>query len=154
MNRLFAITLVISHLGCAPRQEILKDDAVNGLWSFSLPGELRFTKPGGKTTDNYSAVHEVSMDGDLKKLKYLLDNGEDPNKRASAGSTPIIFAAVEGKVNVINMLIQYGAKVNATNDSGYTALDYALDIKNKNTVSFLLKNGAKKGNELQKTENK
>lgn len=70
------------------------------------------------------------------KVKFLLDNGGDPNFSDKEGNTPLIALFMytikqktfphdyEGTVQVIELLKQYGADVRHKNNEGYDALYY------------------------------
>ena len=70
------------------------------------------------------------------KVKFLLDNGGDPNLPDKEGNTPLIVLFMytikqktfphdyEGTVQVIELLKQYGADIHHKNNKGYDALYY------------------------------
>ena len=64
----------------------------------------------------------VSSVGALDSVKFLLDNGADPNIQADDGRTALMRAAVNGKLDVVTMLIDHGADSNFENEDGHTAL--------------------------------
>jgi len=59
--------------------------------------------------DLIDAVYE----GDLEKVKKLLDEGEDVNARDDYGRTPLHYASIYGIVDVVKFLVEKGADINA-----------------------------------------
>jgi ankyrin repeat protein len=62
------------------------------------------------------------------------------NKRGDGGSTPLMWAALEGDIEPVRMLLGAGADPNLKNDAGATALMWA--IPDLPIVSLLLERGA------------
>ena len=68
---------------------------------------------------------------DIKTVKALLDKGADVNVKDNSGSTPLIYAARNGRTEVLKALIDKGAEVNAKDINGNTPLIWAacMDIQ-------------------------
>ena len=49
-------------------------------------------------------LHEAASDGDLHLVKYLHHSGANLTAKNNKGSTPILLAAINGKIGVINYL--------------------------------------------------
>lgn len=88
-------------------------------------------------------IYKAIQDGDIKKVKALLEeNPESVNTRNEYGTTPLFLATMRGKVEIMMLLINKGADVRAKNSNGFTALDTAVYSGNKQAVELLITNGA------------
>ena len=65
---------------------------------------------------------KVARQGDLARLKSLLDAGADPNRRDANGSTALIEAAAGGQTAAARALVAAGANPNLTSSGGRTPL--------------------------------
>ena len=74
--------------------------------------------------------------GDIEKVKQLINNGVDVNKKSN-GMLPIHYAAKFNRVDVIKLLITGGSEIHATCDKGYTALRHAEKTNATDAASFL-----------------
>lgn len=99
----------------------------------------------GASPDAIDVVHGATplyyaaLAGNVPILKYLLEQGADPN----AGRIgPLHAAASEGRVGVLNVLLEAGADVNRTGSRGETALFSAVSAGSHPAVRLLLKRGA------------
>jgi ankyrin repeat protein len=82
-------------------------------------------------------------DGDLEKVKQLLERGADVNaKDEILGETALMWASSNGQKEVVEFLIEKGADVNAKTRFGNTALMYASEKGHKEVVELLIKKGA------------
>lgn len=64
---------------------------------------------------HFTPLEEAARDGDLTRVRRLLDAGADPNAPGEAGDTPLYFAARgrgKERVAVARLLISRGADVN------------------------------------------
>ena len=62
--------------------------------------------------------------------------------RYSDGSTPLTWAAMEGRTSLVGRLLDHGAEVAQADKFGKTALHQATDREHKDTVELLLERGA------------
>lgn len=76
----------------------------------------------------------------IEKVKWLLDNGANPDIQDSRGSTVLFECGY--KLGLAKVLIENGANVNIKDKQGKTALMYAVRSDNVSFVKFLLENGA------------
>ena len=83
------------------------------------------------------ALNTAAKEGDLLKVKQLIENGTPVNGRGMHSMTPLMWACNSGNVEVIDYLIDNGASVNCHNSSG-SALMWAIESGNPNAVSLLL----------------
>jgi ankyrin repeat protein len=90
-------------------------------------------------------LQEAAAQGDLPAVKQHIAAGSNLEERDPlAGSTPLIAAAVFGRVEVARALIEAGADVNAKNNEGSTPLHSAAFLCHPEIVEALLANGADK----------
>ncbi len=80
------------------------------------------TSPDQKEGAGYAALHFIAklqrydgtqLENQLAVVRYLLANGADVNLRDQGEMTPLLWAAVRGKIPVARLLLQNGADVNA-----------------------------------------
>jgi cytohesin len=91
-----------------------------------------------------SSIHSAVCAGDLAKVKSLVEEGDDVNRRAkgSGGQTPL-FAAVYGDhIDIARFLIAKGANVNAKDMAGQTPLHVVCVHGKRNMVELLIAEGA------------
>lgn len=76
-----------------------------------------------------------------KIVEMLLENGADPNKPASDGTTPINVAS-RGSLEIVNLLLKAGADPSISNNRGDTPLHSASRMGSLEIVKLLSKAGA------------
>ena len=67
-------------------------------------------------------------------LKYLLENGGDPNARDSYGRTLLMNSANNGNVKLVNLILSFGADPNAKDAQGKNAL---MSVDGEDFLSIL-----------------
>ena len=88
-------------------------------------------------------IHNAARNGNLNRVKALLNQGVHVNSRTNAhGWTPLHFAASSGRVNVVQELLKRGAHVNPRTRSGMTPLHVAALEKHPHIIHALIKAGA------------
>ena len=97
-----------------------------------------------------SQLMMAAYDGDVGKMRQLLDRGADINQTNELGFTALYFAAgatrtqaaAKGSTEAVKFLLQRGAKVSSkSNINGYTSLMAACSNQNAGSVALLLKYG-------------
>ena len=78
--------------------------------------------PGASSTSPDVALHKAAREGDLAKLRSLLDSGSDPNQRDSDGIRPLVDAVAAGQLNAVRALLAAGASPNLPSSGGRTPL--------------------------------
>lgn len=71
------------------------------------------------------------------KVKFLLEQGADPNEKALCGATALHFAAECGFVKVVKELLRYGATF-SSNDACMTPLKAAAERTKETVVKYLI----------------
>jgi pectate lyase len=89
-----------------------------------------------------SSIHQAASQGDMARIKYLLENGFDVNARDDDSRTALIRAVMGRHIDVVKFLIEVGADVNLSDKTGFMPLTYALLNKDSNMVQMLLDKGA------------
>ena len=90
-------------------------------------------------------IHKAASRGNVARVKYLLNRGEDVNKRDIRGryfeETPLEKAIKAGQVGVARLLLERGAAIDARNVHQLTPLHHASseDLK---MVRLLVEHGA------------
>ena len=88
------------------------------------------------------ALGKAAREGDLTRLKSLLDSGADPNRRDANGSTPLIEAVAGGQAAAARALVAAGANPNLTSTGGRTPLIEAAIGGRVEIARMLIDDGA------------
>ena len=87
-------------------------------------------------------IHSAARNGNLKRVKELLNQGVPVNSRDEYSFTPLHFAAYRGRLNVVQELLRRGAHLNPRTFTGRTPLYVAAHEKHPHVVHALMKAGA------------
>lgn len=113
-----------------------QDHAVNADDQRSKTGDVSRPLPG-------ISLHEAILKDDIETVKqYIRACSDLDDQESSAGSSPLITAAVFGRTEAARLLIEAGADVNLKNKEGSTALHAAAFFCHPEIVTILLDNGA------------
>jgi len=85
----------------------------------------------------------AAQNGDLKRIKYLIQSREDINAVDDLGVSAFMHAAFNGHFEVMKYLLRIGADINAKTKTGLPLLNWMAAHGKLNVVRFLLQNGAK-----------
>ncbi|MEM2677506.1 MAG: ankyrin repeat domain-containing protein, partial [Thermofilaceae archaeon] len=72
-----------------------------------------------------SELHKAAEEGDLQRVKKLVENGANVNAKDEYGSTPLYLAVLNGHLELARFLVEKGANVNAKDIVGWTPLHIA-----------------------------
>jgi uncharacterized protein len=101
---------------------------------------LRGVDPNVRDTRGQGALHIALKDDSDKALQSLLKHpGLDVNSANSAGETPLMLAALRGRLDTVQLLVSRGALINR---EGWTPLHYACSGPDNGVVAWLLGQGA------------
>ena len=127
-----------------------KDRADAGLTAAHIDRYSRYpsfslSKSDLKTTNNEYGLTELywaAYQGDLQRIRDLLNNGADANATTVIGSTPLIAAAQAGHPDVIRQLIDSGAAIDHADVKGNTPLITAVMFGQSDVAAYLVQRGA------------
>ena len=98
-----------------------------------------------------STLHEASRDGDMERVKQLLDGDGRAYRRAGVderldekdegGRTALMRASENGHTKVVKLLLDKGASVDEKDERGRTALVWASMEGHAKVVKLLLDKG-------------
>ena len=75
-------------------------------------------------------------------MRFLLDQGADPNGVVEGDGSPLIAAAAHGKLELVQMLIDHGADVSLAVEGDENPLMNAAEQGNLRIVQLLVEKGA------------
>lgn len=83
----------------------------------------------------HTALSEASSQGHIDIVKYLLENGADPNSQSDTGRSPLWRAAFNGHIEVVKILLEAGANPQFRDK---VSMESAFDIASKDEVREIL----------------
>ena len=87
-------------------------------------------------------LHIAAQEGDVQKMRKLINNGADVNAVGPQKATPLFFTANTGSVEAARLLLNNGADINFAIPEGGTALHSALLKGHADLALFLIDKGA------------
>ena len=103
-----------------------------GYWAYRL-------HKGGR--ELYSDLHVAVLDGDVGRVRELLDKGARADPRSAYGYTPLALATGKND-EIVRLLVSHGADVNAKTPLGYRPLVGAVYGDSLSQVRLLVEKGA------------
>lgn len=91
---------------------------------------------------NIAGLTALHLARDLKMAKLLIDRGADLDLATGFGGTPLMNAVIFGPIEKIKLLLEKGADVNKALNNGDTPLHKAAYFGNLEIVKLLLDYGA------------
>lgn len=108
----------------------------------------------GPDINGATAFWRAAQSNDLVAMRFLIENGADPNIATAGGSTPLGTAAGNGhshqaanfvpgaRLETVRYLVEeFGANVNARDQGGYTPLHGAALVGEKDLILYLIARG-------------
>ena len=99
----------------------------------------------------HTSLMRAALDGNTERVKELVHEGADINRRDDNGRTALMFAVINSHYETMKALLEYGADVNARSDTGGTALMGAALAGDLRMVQALLDKGADLHSRLTET---
>lgn len=93
-------------------------------------------------TGDTALIIVAGRDSNAQWIKFLLQNGANPNIANKKGVTPLMLAAAKGNVDGVEALIKAGARIDEQDSLGETPLISATHRRDVTMVKLLLANGA------------
>jgi len=95
--------------------------------------------------DTTTHLIEAALRGQVETVRFLLENGADPNIAGKfADQTALLAAARHGYAEVVDLLLEHGADFSAVDHpSKFNAMEYAIYNENAAIVGSLFDAGAR-----------
>lgn len=90
-------------------------------------------------TEDWTESEEIFtavVNGDIEKIRKLLESGVNPSLSDSEKMTPLHFAVDRGYIEIVKLLIQNSANLNQTNSDGQTPLMIAVTCEHLVSIFF------------------
>ena len=84
-----------------------------------------------------TVLHRAAEGGNDEIIEKLLSLELDIDSRISAGTTPLMVAAVNGRLNAFNILLERGSDPTLKNNNGFTVLHRAAEGGNDHHLALL-----------------
>ena len=75
--------------------------------------------------------------GDMERIRELVEYGADLNARSSSGNTALMYAARNDQLPIVTFLLNSGADPTLRSKNGMTAADIARKFGNAETAAYL-----------------
>ena len=95
-----------------------------------------------KFSDGSNALLIASRNGQLEKVKLILELGANISQTQNKGHTALMLASERGYDEVVALLLSNGADIVARDNNGRTALMSASEYGHNEVVALLLSNGS------------
>ena len=105
---------------------------------------IRILKKNGAKVEGTYLRLAITPANKIDILKFLLENGANPNHIDILGRTPLFFAAKAGRPDMVTILMDHGANINLQDHHEETALMQLADNQPEHVegVKILLEHGA------------
>ncbi|XP_027857210.1 tonsoku-like protein isoform X1 [Xiphophorus couchianus] len=120
------------------------DDNLDG-YDKMVSGRRKTGRWNKRNEKGETSLHRASIDGDLRQVLYLVEQGHPVNPRDYCGWTPLHEACNHGHHDVVAVLLDRGANINDPGGplcEGVTPLHDALTCGNFKVARLLVERGA------------
>ena len=136
----------LRYIDCSPRR--YNDDNVPWMyntWGMDTLGDTL----SGHTSSLFILIYHIMSDlydaarnGDLGRVRVLVEQGVDKDRTSDYGSTPLCIASQNGHMEVLRYLVEQGAEMKKASSGGWTPLAAACYYGHLEVVRFLLEQGS------------
>lgn len=135
LKPLLYVTYILILAGCkgTPESNQIKEE------TWHMTDGITQERPGLEEEEFF---RQAALDGDLEKVKMLLQQGVECNAADEEGRTALMLASFNGHSEIILMLMKEGAVIDQRDYMDRTALIYGATGAFPETVRILLENGA------------
>uniref|UniRef100_UPI0037E8D1BE tonsoku-like protein n=1 Tax=Semicossyphus pulcher TaxID=241346 RepID=UPI0037E8D1BE len=120
------------------------DDDLEG-YDKMVSGRRKAGRWNKRNEKGETSLHRACIDGNLKQVQYLVEQGHPVNPRDYCGWTPLHEASNHGHYDVVAVLLERGANINDPGGplcEGVTPLHDALACGNLRVARLLVERGA------------
>ncbi|XP_070776908.1 tonsoku-like protein [Enoplosus armatus] len=120
------------------------DDDLEG-YDRMVSGRRKAGRWNKRNEKGETSLHRACIDGNLKQVQYLVEQGHPVNPRDYCGWTPLHEASNHGHYDVVAVLLERGANINDPGGplcEGVTPLHDALACGNLKVARLLVERGA------------
>ncbi|XP_076834924.1 tonsoku-like protein [Brachyhypopomus gauderio] len=120
------------------------DDDLDG-YDKLVTGRRRAGRWNRRNEKGETALHRACIDGNLKQVQYLVEQGHPLNPRDHCGWTPLHEACNHGHLEVVALLLERGANINdagGVHCDGVTPLHDSLSCGHFKVAQLLVQRGA------------
>ena len=96
----------------------------------------------GVSVASAGPLHDAARDGNVERVKQLLNQGADISEPDNAGEPPLLIASLAGHADVVVLLLDRGSDIEIRNKGGLTALHAAAYGGHLEVVELLVAKGA------------
>ncbi|XP_047467921.1 tonsoku-like protein [Mugil cephalus] len=120
------------------------DDDLEG-YDKMVSGRRKAGRWNKRNEKGETSLHRACIDGNLRQVQYLVEQGHPVNPRDYCGWTPLHEASNHGHYDIVAVLLEHGANVNDPGGplcEGVTPLHDSLACGNLNVARLLVERGA------------
>ncbi|XP_041667769.1 tonsoku-like protein [Cheilinus undulatus] len=120
------------------------DDDLEG-YDKMVSGRRKAGRWNKRNEKGETSLHRACIDGNLKQVQYLVEQGHPVNPRDYCGWTPLHEASNHGHYDIVAVLLERGANINDPGGplcEGVTPLHDALACGNLQVARLLIEKGA------------
>ena len=92
------------------------------------PNKFRKTRSKRQRGGDVNDLIQASVNGDIEKVKKILEDGADINATDEDGNTALSMAVINAQYDVVELLLDNGADINTKNVDGDTPLIHAINF--------------------------
>ncbi|KAK7905043.1 hypothetical protein WMY93_017650 [Mugilogobius chulae] len=127
--------------------DVILSDSEDDLEGYDkmVTGKRKIGRWNKRNEKGETSLHRACIDGNLKQVQYLIDQGHPVNPRDYCGWTPLHEASNHGHYDIVAVLLDRGAYINDPGGAqceGVTPLHDALACGNLAVARLLIERGA------------